>query len=51
VEDKSKLVQFAFIFSLLSKGKSMIDYENFKPLFEFLKFQSIPEKHWINETS
>jgi hypothetical protein len=27
-----ELVQFAFIFSLLNKGKPMIDYEDFKPL-------------------
>jgi len=48
VEDKKKLVQFAFILTLLSKGKPMIDYEDFKPLFEFLKFQFIPKKHWID---
>jgi hypothetical protein len=47
-EDKKKLVQFTSIFSLLSKGKPMIDYEDFKPLFEFLKLRSIPKKHWTN---
>jgi hypothetical protein len=26
----------------------MIDYENFKPLFEFLKLRFIPKKHWID---
>jgi hypothetical protein len=29
MEDKWKLVQFATIFSLLSKGKPMIDYDHF----------------------
>jgi hypothetical protein len=29
VEDKWKFVQFAIIFSLLSKGKPMINYDNF----------------------
>jgi hypothetical protein len=26
----------------------MINYEDFKPLFEFLKLRSIPKKHWTN---
>jgi len=29
MEDKQKLVQFATIFNLLSKGKPMINYEDF----------------------
>jgi hypothetical protein len=37
MEDKEKLVQFAIVFNLLSKGKPMIDYEDFQPLFKFLK--------------
>jgi hypothetical protein len=28
---------FYFYFQYVSKGKLMIDYEDFKPLFEFLK--------------
>jgi len=48
VEDKKKFVQFAFILSLLGKGKLMIDYEDFKPLFKFLKLRFIPKKHWID---
>jgi len=48
VEDKRKLVQFALILSLLGKGKPMIDYEDFKPLFEFLKLRFIPKKCWID---
>jgi hypothetical protein len=33
MEEKWKLVQFSIIFSLLSKGKPMIDYEDFLPFF------------------
>ncbi len=51
MEDKQKLVQFAIIFSLLSKGKSMTDYEDFQPLFKFLKLWSIPKKHWSDGAS
>ncbi len=51
VEDKQKLVQFAIIFNLLNKGKSMIHYEDFQPLYEFLKFQSLHEKHQSNGAS
>jgi len=32
MEDKRKLVQFASTFSVLNKGKPMIDYESFKLL-------------------
>jgi len=45
IEDKEKLVQFAIVFNLLSKGKPMIDYEDFQPLFKFLKLWSMPRKH------
>ncbi len=37
MEDKQKLVQFITIFSLLNKDKPMINYKDFKPLYEFLK--------------
>jgi hypothetical protein len=29
----------------------MIDHEDFKPLFEFLKVQCIPKIHWTNKVS
>ncbi len=48
MEDKQKLVQFATIFSLLSKGKSMTNYEDFQLLFKFLKLLSIPKKNWYD---
>jgi hypothetical protein len=32
----------AIVFSLLNKGKPMIDYEDFQPLYEFLKLRSNP---------
>jgi hypothetical protein len=38
MENKRRLVHFASIFSLLSKGKPMINHEDFKHLFKFLKF-------------
>ncbi len=43
MEDKWKFVQFANIFNLLNKGKPMINYEDFQPLYEFLKFRSNPK--------
>jgi hypothetical protein len=48
MEDKQKLVQFATIFNLLSKGKSMTNYEDFQHLFKFFKLWSIPKKHWFD---
>ncbi len=53
VKDKWKFVQFATIFKLLNKGKPMINYEDFQPLYEFLKFQSNPKnlKHLSNVAS
>ncbi len=38
MDDKRKLVQFAYVVSLLSKIKPITIYEDFQPLFEFLKF-------------
>ncbi len=46
MEDKRKLVQFAFIFNFLNKGKPMTDYEYLKPFFEFVKLRPILKKHW-----
>jgi hypothetical protein len=42
MENKQKLIQFAIVFNLLTKGKPMINYENFKPLFKFLNFNLSP---------
>jgi hypothetical protein len=33
---------------LLSKGKPMTNYEDFRPLYDFLKWKNNPKKHWIN---
>jgi hypothetical protein len=50
MEDKWKFVEFATIFNLLSKGKPMINYEDFQPLYQFLKFRTNPTnlKHLSN---
>ncbi len=37
MEDKRKFIEFASILNLLSKGKPIINYEDFQPLYEFLK--------------
>jgi hypothetical protein len=50
MEDNKK-IQIATIFNLLNEGKLMIDYKDFHFLFEFLKFQSIPNKHWFDKAS
>ncbi len=49
MENKQKLVQFTSIFTLLSKCKPMIDYEDFQPLFKFLKIQYVPRKDLANK--
>jgi hypothetical protein len=45
MEDKQKIVQFAIVFNLLSKGKPMTNYEDFLYLFKFLRFQFVPKSH------
>jgi hypothetical protein len=45
MEDKQKIVQFAIVFNLLSKGKPMTNYEDFLCLFKFLRFQFVPKSH------
>ncbi len=37
--NKRKVMQITSIFMLLNKGKRMVDYEYFKPLFSFLKLK------------
>jgi len=37
---KVKVIQFAFVFMLFNKGKPMSKYEDFKPLFNFLKLKN-----------
>ncbi len=44
IEDKQKLIQFASILNLLNKGKPMTNYEDFQPLYKFLKLWSDPKK-------
>ncbi len=48
VEDKQKLVQFAIVFNILSKGKPIIDYEDFNLCSSFLNLDLCPKKHWFN---
>jgi hypothetical protein len=43
--NKIKVIKFASIFMLLSKGKPMTNYEDFKTLFSFLKFKNNLEKY------
>jgi hypothetical protein len=31
---------------LFNKGNPMINYEDYKLLFKFLKLKKIPKKHW-----
>jgi hypothetical protein len=45
---EDKRIQFAYVFSLLSKIKPITSYEDFQPLFEFLKNKSNPKKHWFD---
>lgn len=35
----------------MNKGLPMIDHEDFKPFFEFLKVQFIPKIHWTTKVS
>jgi hypothetical protein len=51
MEDKQKLVQFAIVFNLLSKGKPMTNYEDFFCLFKFLRFQFVPKSHLFHMAS
>jgi hypothetical protein len=37
---KRKVIQFAFFLMLFNKGKPMTKYEDFKPLFSFLKLKN-----------
>jgi hypothetical protein len=39
------------MFNLLSKGKPIIDYENFHPLYEFFENLISPQKHWFDGAS
>jgi len=43
--NKKKVIQFTLIFMLFSKGKPMVNYEDFKPLYDFLKLKKNPKKH------
>jgi hypothetical protein len=41
---------FVGIIHLLYQGWSMIDFEDLKCLFQFLKVQNCLHKHWIDST-
>ncbi len=43
-ENKKNLIQFTSIFLLLNKGRSLIDYKNFKYLFDFFEVEKEPKK-------
>jgi hypothetical protein len=45
-----KYIQVVAIFHLLKNGKPMIDFENLKELFEFLKNFNAPKKHWTSSS-
>jgi hypothetical protein len=48
-DNKIKVIHFASLFMLFNKGKLMIDYEDFKPLFSFLNLKKNPKKHWSDK--
>ncbi len=51
VERKKKYLQFVSIFHLLQQGKPMTNFEACKNLFQFLKVENYPWKHWLDTTS
>jgi hypothetical protein len=50
VERKNKYLQFVSIFHLLQQGKPMTNFEACKYLFQFLKVENCPRKHWSDTT-
>lgn len=46
LEQKRKLVQFIVIFTLLSLGRPMSDFESMRLMLEKLRFQDSPKTHW-----
>jgi hypothetical protein len=42
---------FCIFFMLFNKGKLMIDYENFRPLFNFLKMKKNPNRDWSDKVN
>lgn len=40
------MVQFRAVFFLLSRGRPMTDFGNFRGLFEILIVSDVPKKHW-----
>jgi len=47
---RKKNVQFVALWHLLKHGCSMIDFEKFKQLFQFLKVENYLPKHWSDLT-
>jgi hypothetical protein len=45
-KQQKKVDTICIYFMLFNKGKPMVDYEDFKPLFSFLKLKKNPKKHW-----
>jgi hypothetical protein len=43
-------VQFVPLWHLLKHGHSMIDFEEFKQLFQILKVENYPRKQWNDST-
>jgi hypothetical protein len=46
LERLKKRVQFALLFTLLTYGRPMVQYEEMQALFSFLKVPSFPRSHW-----
>jgi hypothetical protein len=44
-KSRKKVIQFASIFMLFSKGKPMTNYEDFRHFYDFLKFKNNLKKH------
>ncbi len=43
--NRKKVIQFALVFMLFNKREPMIDHEDFRPLYDFLKLKNILKKH------
>lgn len=46
----SKILQFFVIFTILKKGKPMIDFIDYKILFMLTNVQNLPSAHWLDRS-
>lgn len=51
IKYKKKNLQFLSIFHLLQQDRSMTNFEASKTLFQFLKIENCPHKHWSDTTN